>query len=204
MEVTSKVCTKCSVEKIFSSFHKKPAGKYGLHSICKDCRSKQSVVWASENREQVKQYQREYKRRQLKTDEGRKRHAEINSKYYKSNKDKVNAYYRYKRKNDDLFALKCSVRGALARAITRLGFSKCSKTQEILGCTWEEFKTHIEKQFLPGMSWAKRDQIHIDHIVALATAKTEADVIALNHFTNLRTLWGVDNIKKGAKQTHLL
>ncbi len=54
------------------------------------------------------------------------------------------------------------------------------------------------------MSWENRALWHIDHIVAMATAVTEADVLALNHFTNLRPLWGVDNLKKGAKQTHLL
>jgi hypothetical protein len=34
-------------------------------------------------------------------------------------------------------------------------FSKTSKTYQILGCTFEEFKIHIEKQFLPWMSWNK-------------------------------------------------
>lgn len=54
------------------------------------------------------------------------------------------------------------------------------------------------------MTWQNRGEWHIDHIVALATAKTEADVLALNHFTNLRPMWGPDNLKKGAKQTHLI
>lgn len=78
------------------------------------------------------------------------------------------------------------------------------KTASILGCSWAEFAAHIERQFLPGMTWQNRGEWHIDHIVALATAKTEADVLALNHFTNLRPMWGPDNFKKGAKQTHLI
>ncbi len=30
------------------------------------------------------------------------------------------------------------------------------------------------------------------------------EVIALNHFTNLRPLWAIDNLKKGAKMEYLL
>lgn len=89
-------------------------------------------------------------------------------------------------------------------ALLKRGYSKTSSTATILGCSWSEFAAHIERQFLPGMSWVNRSLWHIDHIVALATAVTEADVIALNHFTNLRPLWKPDNLKKGAKQTHLL
>lgn len=84
------------------------------------------------------------------------------------------------------------------------GYSKTSRTHEILGCSWDEFAAHIEKQFLPGMSWSNRAEWHIDHIVPLATAKTEADVLALNHFTNLRPLWVPDNLAKRDKQTHLI
>lgn len=32
-----------------------------------------------------------------------------------------------------------------------------------------------------------------------ASANTEEEVVKLNHFTNLQTLWAVDNLVKGAK-----
>lgn len=84
------------------------------------------------------------------------------------------------------------------------GYQKGTKTSLILGCEWHEFAAHLERQFLPGMSWENRGLWHIDHIVPMSTAKTEADAIALNHFTNLRPIWSRDNWAKGAKQTHLL
>lgn len=74
----------------------------------------------------------------------------------------------------------------------------------MLGCTWREFKIHVERQFLKGMSWDNRNLWHIDHITALATAKTEAEVIALSHFTNLRPIWGSDNLSKGDKILFLI
>lgn len=92
----------------------------------------------------------------------------------------------------------------VATALTRRGYSKKSRTFEIVGCTFVEFRAHIEKQFLPGMTWENRPDWHVDHIVPLASAKTEADVIALNHFTNLRPLWIPDNLAKRDKQTHLI
>lgn len=42
-------------------------------------------------------------------------------------------------------------------------------------------------------------KVHIDHIIPLATAKTEEDVIKLCHYTNLQLLKGEDNLSKGDK-----
>lgn len=86
-----------------------------------------------------------------------------------------------------------------------MGYSKRSvKTIELLGCSWDTFARHIALQFLPGMGWHNKDLWEIDHIVAMATATTEQDVMALNHYTNLRPLWSVDNKTKGAARTHLI
>jgi hypothetical protein len=46
------------------------------------------------------------------------------------------------------------------------------------------------------MTWDNRGQWHIDHIVPLALAKNEQDVIDLSHYSNLRPMWGADNIRK--------
>jgi len=49
------------------------------------------------------------------------------------------------------------------------------------------------------MSWENRGKWHIDHIVPVSSAKTEQDIIKLNHYTNLRPMWASDNIKKSNK-----
>jgi hypothetical protein len=50
-----------------------------------------------------------------------------------------------------------------------------------------ELKEHFERQFSKGMTWENYGDLwEIDHVVPLATAKTVIDVLALNHFTNLR------------------
>ena len=71
--------------------------------------------------------------------------------------------------------------------------SKISKTQEILTCSFKEFKSHIESQFEDWMTWDNRGLYNgelnygwdIDHIIPISSAKTEEDVIRLSCYTNL-------------------
>jgi hypothetical protein len=65
----------------------------------------------------------------------------------------------------------------------------------------QEAKLHIEKQFKPGMNWLNHSLHgwHIDHIIPMASATTEEEVIKLNHYTNLQPLWASENIKKSNK-----
>ena len=132
---------------------------------------------------------------------------------YEVNKDKYNAARNKKRKelmvSNSLYKLKHRVRTLISHAINRKNFRKTSKTHEILGCTYEQFKLHLESQFESWMSWDNygnpKDGIFelnktwdIDHIIPLDSAITEEDVIKLNHYTNLRPLCSLDNrwIKK--------
>lgn len=95
--------------------------------------------------------------------------------------------------------IKNRIRCLIRRALIRNGYSKTTATQEILGCSMEDFYTHIERQFADGMGWHNRSKWHIDHIIPVSTAKSESELIALNHHTNLRPLWAKDNMSKGSK-----
>ena len=71
-----------------------------------------------------------------------------------------------------------------------------------------ELRLHIERQFLTGMSWDNMNEWHIDHIVPKSTfAYTAPDDAAFRicwALTNLRPLWGRENVRKSAKRMHLL
>lgn len=108
-------------------------------------------------------------------------------------------YVRQRCKTDPLFAVRMKMRYVLGNAIKRAGYKKNGRTEAILGCSFEEFKAHIERQFLPGMSWGNWGEWHIDHITPMKSAQSEAEAMALNHFTNLRPLWAEDNRKKAAR-----
>lgn len=117
---------------------------------------------------------------------------------------RINANMRRKNKENPIVLAKTRFRNILSQALRRNNYGKKSKANDILGCAWEEFKVHIEKQFLKGMTWQNKYEWSIDHIIPLASAKTEEDVIRLNHYTNLRPLWTKDNVAKGAKMEHLI
>lgn len=84
-------------------------------------------------------------------------------------------------------------------AVWRALHSKKSlHTIEYLGCTIAEFKKHIEKQFMPGMTWENHGKIwHIDHIIPVKYNKpTLEQVIQRLHYRNTQPLLGGDNLEK--------
>jgi hypothetical protein len=97
------------------------------------------------------------------------------------------------------------LRAGISSALRSVGSSKNqTKSMSIVGCTKEQLKTHIEKQFLPGMTWENRDKWHVDHITPISKATCEKEVIELYHFTNLRPIWASDNIRKSNKELFLI
>lgn len=78
-----------------------------------------------------------------------------------------------------------------------MGYSKKSKTQEILGCSFEFFKEYIESMFVEGMTWYNHGEWHLDHKIPISWSETEEDLIKLNHYTNFQPLWSHDNLSKG-------
>lgn len=109
-----------------------------------------------------------------------------------------------KKRNNPLSLLKLRVRDLIRKSIELRGFRKENSSYKILGCSYDEFRVHIEKQFTKGMSWERFNEIHLDHIIPMASAKSFDDVYKLNHHTNLRPLWAKDNIKKSDSIDYLI
>ena len=102
---------------------------------------------------------------------------------------------------DPLFKMTCRIRCQIKNYVKRVDVKKpksCSTT-DILGCSFHEFKSYIEKQFTEGMSWDNYGQWHYEHIVPVSLGKTEEEVIELCHYTNYRPLWGDENLSKSNK-----
>jgi len=89
-----------------------------------------------------------------------------------------------------------TIRKLIYQSIKKGGYSKTSRTHQILGCSFEEFKSHIEKQFTEGMRWENHGQWHFDHIYPVSRAIDEKHLIELNHYTNFQPLWAKDNWSK--------
>lgn len=128
----------------------------------------------------------------------------------KDNREAFNAYqvrYRLNRyKTDPLYALQMTCRRRILCAMQKGGYKKSTKTEALLGCSFEDFKAFLEAKFLPGMTWENRGKFgwHIDHIIPLSSAADHGEIERLCHFTNMQPLWARDNHSKGAKLPHEL
>ena len=106
-------------------------------------------------------------------------------------------YEKNRKATDKVFDMKKRVRRQILTTLSRKGYSKKSRSYEILGTDYDSFIKYIEDQFVEGMSWDNRKEWHLDHIVPISFAQTEEDIIKLNHYTNFRPLWGIENMKRG-------
>jgi hypothetical protein len=123
--------------------------------------------------------------------------------YVKINKEKLREYkliYTKKRRKDDiLFYLKGILSHRVRQFLKTKKMKKNNKTFNMIGCSPEFLKEHLEKQFVDGMNWENRGDWHIDHILPLSSAQNEDEIYKLCHYTNLQPLWAEDNIKKSNK-----
>lgn len=158
------------------------------------------------NSENLSRYRKEYRENNIdKFLEIEKEYRENNKDYRKKydkeyrekNKEILNFKRKEKIKNNTLFKSKEKIRILIANSIKKMGYSKNSRTHEILGCSFEYFKEYIESLFTDGMSWENHGEWHLDHKIPISWSQTEGDLIRLNHYTNFQPLWKQDNLSKG-------
>ncbi len=206
-----KSCSKCKIEKEFTSFHKSSRNKIGYRSQCISCENE----YKEANKDKLKEYfknrvydpsiKKEYyllNKERIKDnyrkyyENNKESKLEYQKEYQKNNKDKRNSYLIERRQNDPLFKLITNVRNLIYNSFYYNGYSKNSKTEELLGCSFEELKQHLESKFEPWMNWDNRGLYNgelnygwdIDHVIPLSSVNEEIDIIKLNHYTNLQPL----------------
>ena len=103
---------------------------------------------------------------------------------------------RYRR--DPLYKLKDNIVTSIANAFANRGYSKGTRTHAILGCSYQDFYTHIESQFTVGMSWDNRELWHLDHRVPVSLAENPRELLLLNRWDNFQPLWSAHNQSKSA------
>ncbi|MFA6433027.1 MAG: hypothetical protein WCV82_04450 [Candidatus Paceibacterota bacterium] len=151
-------------------------------------------IWQQENKERVAVAKRAYE----------STHREIYrasmQRWRKSEKGK--SYHRNRIKTNPTYHIKCRLRCRLKDALRAGKLSKSLKTAELLGCTPEHLKTHLESMFYDGMTWDNMgygpDKWQIDHVrpVGLFDLTDPEQQKACFHWTNLQPLWGKDHLVK--------
>lgn len=153
------------------------------------------------------EYQREYRARKAVEESWRDARREAHRNWVAGVKQDPEKYAAYmtrittrmseRRQTEPLYATKQSVSGLLRTCFKRKGFRKNSRTADILGCSIEQFKQHVERLFLPGMCFEKKQGMwHLDHIVPVSLARTEEEIAWLSRWENIRPMWGLENILK--------
>ena len=222
----TKICNRCKIEKDISEFRlKKTNGVYKIYYCCKKCEKELKKEY--ESKPETKQKKHDYKQKYMKEHkeelkeknkqyylrpETKKKRKEyllknkehiriMTKKYREKNREELNKKEREKRQNDYIYRLKNVVRKLVDRSFNYINKEKCNKTKEIVGLSIDELENYLLQTFKDnyGYEWDGIEKVHIDHIIPLATAKTEQDVIMLCHYTNLQLLKAKDNLKKGTK-----
>lgn len=207
-----KICVKCKIEKDLNDFTSNKAKKDGKCVYCRSCYALVNKEWRQNNPEKNKKIHEAWKKNNIKSVRENRlksyyRHKEKNNQYSreykKQNKEKLNQkakkYRKHKYITDINFRLRIILRGRLWKAISRN--SKQSSSLLLLGCSIDELKTYLEKQFTKGMTWKNYGKWHIDHIKPCCSFDLndlEQQKVCF-HYTNLQPLWAKDNMRKNRK-----
>lgn len=182
----------------------------------KDRRDEYVKEWREENKDVLKEKNDIYfeKNKEVIYNKKKEKYKNITDeqRIFKNEKSRINYHkkieenrinkknYIKERMNEPLFKLKFNIRTLVRNALKRGFTEKSKRTQEILGCSFEDFKLHLESQFDENMNWENQGTYwHMDHIIPISSAETKEEVYRLNHYTNFQPLYWLDNLKKSDK-----
>jgi len=217
--MNTKVCTGCGETKPATTefWHKQKRGKYGVMSLCKECRNKSrrkegGIIDIEERfkrgmkvcprrdcvfngKEQpLDNFHKCQNNKHGRTTKCKSCCRKYNIKNRKRHADRM----RERIRNDINYRIEKNLRKRLWDAIK--GNNKSASTIKLLGCAVEYLKNHLESQFTEGMNWDNYGKWHIDHIIPCASFDFTDPFQQREcfHFSNLQPLWAEDNLKKGS------
>lgn len=186
IDAPDKKCSGCKAIKAKTEFADVKGTLDGKRAYCIPCKALESRKYREKNYEKSRESSRNWVKNnpEKKLERQRRRQAKISNRVNASISSRMYSWFKGRKQ------------------------TKGGKTKEHLGYGWDELKIHIEKQFLPGMSWDNYGEWHIDHIRPLVEfhAQSLSDPIVKIAWglANLRPLWAVDNLKKNAKRLFLI
>lgn len=216
--VEEKECNTCMRWKSLDSFSKASAWDK-LDRKCKDCAKKyreknrdkllvkkkeyrvahvnERKAWLEANKESQREYNKVYQAKyRAENAEELKANA---AKRFQENKESIYDRLRKKRAENPQLRATHNLRSRLSIALR--GIAKSAHTMELLGCSHDFFRDHMEFQFDDKMTWENYGEWHVDHIIPCAvfnlTDPVEQRICF--HYSNLQPLWGAENIAKSDK-----
>jgi hypothetical protein len=194
--VLFKRCSRCleTFEQSEDNFYRYKRGCF--HAYCKPC-SKQSV---KESRAKDERFNEKVAARRSRWTAERRA----------SHRVSVSNYQKKARRDNPQFRLVHTLRNKLSKVMR--GRVKNSGLLRLLGFSRGELLAHLERQFLPGMSWDNygsrlgADGWEIDHIIPCHTFDLSDDeqIKLCWALSNLRPLWAIANRRKQGRLNYLV
>ena len=228
MENLTKKCTKCGIKKSLKEFPLKKHCGNEYRSKCRACHKQSGAKWYTENKEKVKKSSLEWyakngerakKNRQKWQTNNKKKAKEIQQKWQAKNREWVNQRDRnWHLENKEKSKLIKQRKKENAYKTSKQKINKCMSVaigkslkgnkggrhwESLIGYTLSDLKCHLEKNFLPNMSWDNYGQWHVDHKIPISAFNFEKpehiDFKKCWTLKNLQPMWAKDNISKSNK-----
>ena len=148
-------------------------------------------MYRENNKEDMKNYMKNYRKKNknkllIKRKEYLKNNPEMKKKFLN------NKYHNM----SPLQKLKVRLRNKIYKILKKKGYIKKEKSNDIYGCTYDFLIKYLESKFEIWMDWSNYGLCNgeynygwdIDHIIPLASAKDELELLNLCHYTNLQPL----------------
>lgn len=226
-----KTCTKCCERKPPEEFSRDKSRGDGRFPWCKSCKRASSKAqyqadpeahrqrsaksraerpqvmreWREKNRSKIRAYNVRYY-----ADDRDAQMARV-ARYHEENQARLREYRKQNRErsreNDrrrratPKGAVDSRMSWAIYNAIK--GKKAGREWEALVGYTLADLMVHLERLFLPGMTWENIGQWHIDHVIP-KSAFNYSDPAHIDFrrcwaMDNLQPLWALDNLRKSAK-----
>lgn len=158
--------------------------------------------WRKDNPDKVKEYKQIYIEKNPDSVENIKQwQKKYNKQYQKNNRDSIRqnkrSYEKERRKVDINYKLKCNLRTRIYSVLK--GIRKSDTTRNLVGCTIDQLKKHLEGRFTSEMTWENYGSYwEVDHIISCANfdlTKIEQQKKCF-HYSNLQPLEAKENASK--------
>ena len=192
--IMTKCCSICKLELPISSFYFKRTENVYV-AKCKECTKTQQRQRNKDTKTAVSENKKRYWESNKATIKARRKTHKVDPV---NKRDTHREWERKRLVSDPCYRLAKSLRRRARHAMVGKGGKT---TEELLGCSFEAFKLHLESKFTTGMTWDNYGEWEIDHIFPLSKANLNDldEVKRVCHFSNLQPLWKIDNIIKSNK-----
>jgi hypothetical protein len=160
------------------------------------------------HRQYYREHAEDYKERQRRRrNDNPERETAARRVYLEKNRESMNNYHREwkakKAETDPQYKLKLNVSRRIRYELHTLNKGrKTSRTMDLIGCSIEDLKAHIERQLASGMSWENYGKVwHIDHRIPCAAwdLTDEFESKCCWNYRNLQPMIASDNRRKKDK-----